>query len=66
MTSRSVTHMLVSWILILILMLLFLFEFRGIMEFYACNFTRENSNTIEIHFSTLENINEIWARDVVK
>ena len=33
MTSRSVTHMLVSWILIL--MLLFLFEFRGIMEFYA-------------------------------
>ena len=35
MTSRSVTHMLVSWILILMQLLLFLFEFRGIMEFYA-------------------------------
>ena len=42
MTSRSVTHMLISWILMLFL---FLFEFRGVMEFNTCNFGRENSNS---------------------
>ena len=51
MTSRSVTHMLITWIL-----MLFLFEFRGVMEFNTCNFGRENSNSMWIYASILKDI----------
>ena len=61
MTSRSVTHMLISWML-----LLFLFEFRGVMEFNTCNFGRENSNSMWIYASILKDILTDTITDITR